>query len=90
MKDCLDNQAVCCGEGAPWRQDWSKRVDKAIFAGPFTTGNSTISLLTAHGGDTSEYPMCDRDPLLRWSHGSVTLLDDAVHLMDPIDTNGVR
>ena len=26
-----------------------------------------------------EYPMCDRDPLPRWSHGRVTLLGDAAH-----------
>ena len=28
-----------------------------------------------------EYPMCDRDPLPRWSHGRVTLLGDAAHPM---------
>ena len=35
-----------------------------------------------------EYPMCDRDPLPRWSHGRVTLLGDAAHPMYPIGSNG--
>ena len=35
-----------------------------------------------------EYPMCDRDPLPRWSHGRVTLLGDAAHPMYPVGSNG--
>jgi 2-polyprenyl-6-methoxyphenol hydroxylase-like FAD-dependent oxidoreductase len=35
-----------------------------------------------------EYPMVDRDPLPRWSHGRVTLLGDAGHPMYPIGSNG--
>jgi 5-methylphenazine-1-carboxylate 1-monooxygenase len=35
-----------------------------------------------------EYPMVDRDPLPRWSHGRVTLLGDAAHPMYPIGSNG--
>jgi 5-methylphenazine-1-carboxylate 1-monooxygenase len=35
-----------------------------------------------------EYPCCDRDPLPRWSHGSVTLLGDAAHPMYPVGSNG--
>jgi 5-methylphenazine-1-carboxylate 1-monooxygenase len=34
------------------------------------------------------YPMCDRDPLPRWSHGRVTLLGDAAHPMYPVGSNG--
>jgi 2-polyprenyl-6-methoxyphenol hydroxylase-like FAD-dependent oxidoreductase len=34
------------------------------------------------------YPMIDRDPLPRWSHGPVTLLGDAAHPMYPIGSNG--
>jgi 2-polyprenyl-6-methoxyphenol hydroxylase-like FAD-dependent oxidoreductase len=34
------------------------------------------------------YPMVDRDPLRRWSHGPVTLLGDAAHPMYPIGSNG--
>jgi len=35
-----------------------------------------------------EYPMVDKDPLLRWTHGRVTLLGDAAHPMYPRGSNG--
>ena len=34
------------------------------------------------------YPMCDRDPLERWTEGRVTLLGDAAHAMYPVGSNG--
>ena len=39
-------------------------------------------------GEFWEYPMCDRDPLPRWSHGRITLLGDAAHPMYPVGSNG--
>lgn len=35
-----------------------------------------------------EWPMVDRDPLPRWRHGRITLLDDAAHPTYPIGSNG--
>ena len=35
-----------------------------------------------------EYPMVDKDPLPRWTHGRVTLLGDAAHPMVPRGSNG--
>jgi len=35
-----------------------------------------------------EYPMVDRDPLSRWTHGRVTLAGDAAHPMVPRGANG--
>ena len=35
-----------------------------------------------------EFPMVDRDPIDRWSHGRVTLLGDAAHPMRPNGSNG--
>ncbi len=35
-----------------------------------------------------EYPMVDRDPLLWWGRGRVTLLGDAAHPMYPVGANG--
>ena len=36
----------------------------------------------------NEFPMTDRDPLPRWTHGRVTLLGDAAHPMYPNGGNG--
>ncbi len=35
-----------------------------------------------------EYPMVDRDPVLRWTFGRVTLVGDAAHPMHPRGANG--
>ncbi len=75
----------------PPRQDWAKQVDKGVFAVPFAGWKwdwLDVPALIANGGPAWEYPMCDRDPLDRWSHGRVTLLGDAAHPMYPIGSNG--
>ncbi len=75
----------------PPRQDWARKVDKSVFAGPFEGWKwdwLDVPALIANGGPAYEYPMCDRDPLPRWSHGRVTLLGDAAHPMYPIGSNG--
>jgi 2-polyprenyl-6-methoxyphenol hydroxylase-like FAD-dependent oxidoreductase len=46
-----------------------------------------VALIEA-SGTVLEYPNCDRDPLLRWSFGRVTLLGDAAHPMYPVGSNG--
>ena len=35
-----------------------------------------------------EYPMVDRDPLDRWTHGRVSLIGDAAHAAYPVGSNG--
>ena len=75
----------------PPKQDWSKQVDKSVFAGPFADWKwdwLDVPALIENGGPAYEYPMCDRDPLPRWSFGRVTLLGDAAHPMYPIGSNG--
>jgi 2-polyprenyl-6-methoxyphenol hydroxylase-like FAD-dependent oxidoreductase len=37
-----------------------------------------------------EYPMVDRDPVPRWTHGRVTLVGDAAHPMYPRGGNGAN
>ena len=44
--------------------------------------------LVRSSGAIFEYPMADRDPLPRWTHGRVTLLGDAAHPMYPVGSNG--
>ena len=75
----------------PPKQDWSKQVEKSVFAGPFAGWKwdwLDVPALIENGGPAYEYPMCDRDPLPRWSFGRVTLMGDAAHPMYPIGSNG--
>lgn len=75
----------------PPATDWNRRVDASVFAGPFASwdfGWLDVPGLIAQAGAAYEFPMVDRDPLPRWTHGRVTLLGDAAHPMYPIGSNG--
>jgi 5-methylphenazine-1-carboxylate 1-monooxygenase len=81
---------VPVGETPP-RQDWSRKVEKSVFADPFAGWRFPwLDVPALIDGATAvyEYPMVDRDPLPRWTHGRVTLLGDAAHPMYPIGSNG--
>ncbi|CAM5426974.1 FAD-dependent monooxygenase [Streptomyces pharetrae] len=47
-----------------------------------------LAALIEQTPDIQRYPMIDRDPLPRWTFGSVTLLGDAAHAMYPAGSNG--
>jgi 2-polyprenyl-6-methoxyphenol hydroxylase-like FAD-dependent oxidoreductase len=47
-----------------------------------------VPALIAAAAPIYEFPLADRDPLPRWSHGRITLLGDAAHPMYPIGSNG--
>jgi 5-methylphenazine-1-carboxylate 1-monooxygenase len=75
----------------PQKQDWSRpgRFEDLMphlqrFSIPFVDANALIEATS----EFWEYPMCDRDPLPRWSHGRITLLGDAAHPMYPVGSNG--
>jgi 2-polyprenyl-6-methoxyphenol hydroxylase-like FAD-dependent oxidoreductase len=73
------------------REDWNKKVDKAVFREPFAGWRFDwldIPALIDGAESIYEFPMVDRDPLPRWTHGRVTLLGDAAHPMYPIGSNG--
>lgn len=75
----------------PPRSDWNKRVDKSVFREPFASWNFgwlDIPDLIDRAPDIYEFPMVDRDPVARWTHGRVTLLGDAAHPMYPVGSNG--
>src|SRR5215467_5098252 len=80
------------GEHAtPPREDWNKpgKLEDFLprYAGwDFGWLNVPEVIRNAHA--IFEFPMVDRDPLPRWSHGRVTLLGDAAHPMYPIGSNG--
>ncbi|MGB7101412.1 MAG: flavin-dependent oxidoreductase [Xanthobacteraceae bacterium] len=75
----------------PHKQDWSRpgRYEDLMphvqrFRIPYLDARALIESTN----EFWEYPMCDRDPLPRWSHGRVTLLGDAAHPMYPVGSNG--
>jgi len=91
----LTNWAVLVnvGEGGvpPRKEDWSRpgwfedvmpHVQR--FRIPYVDARALIEATP----EFYEFPMCDRDPLPRWSHGRVTLLGDAAHPMYPVGSNG--
>ncbi|MDO9709502.1 flavin-dependent oxidoreductase [Paracraurococcus lichenis] len=76
----------------PWaREDWNRpgRIEDflPIFAG-WNFGWLDVPALIHAAEAVYEFPMVDRDPLPRWTHGRVTLLGDAAHPMYPIGSNG--
>lgn len=78
--------------GTGWnREDWTRPGDFADFMPAFEEWRFDwldCPALMKKGGFCFEYPMVDRDPLERWTHGRVTLLGDAAHAMYPIGSNG--
>jgi 5-methylphenazine-1-carboxylate 1-monooxygenase len=79
-------------EPPPRREDWSRlgRLDELL---PHVEGVFDLSIVDSvevirATEEFYEYPMCDRDPLPRWSFGRVTLLGDAAHPMYPVGSNG--
>jgi 5-methylphenazine-1-carboxylate 1-monooxygenase len=92
----LTNWAVAAkiGDGSqppPRREDWSRpgrREDLMPHVQRFSIPHLNIGTLIEQTPEFYEYPMCDRDPLPRWSHGRITLLGDAAHPMYPVGSNG--
>jgi 2-polyprenyl-6-methoxyphenol hydroxylase-like FAD-dependent oxidoreductase len=75
----------------PPPQDWSRRVDAALFRNQFADWRFPwldIPALIDGADAIYEYPLSDRDPLATWTVGRVTLLGDAAHAMYPFGSNG--
>src|SRR5207248_7397456 len=92
----LTNWAVVAkiGDGStppPRKEDWSRpgRMEElAPHICRFEISHVDAQALIKATPEFWEYPMCDRDPLPRWSFGRVTLLGDAAHPMYPVGSNG--
>jgi 2-polyprenyl-6-methoxyphenol hydroxylase-like FAD-dependent oxidoreductase len=75
----------------PPKESWSRRgrLDEVLpYARRFAMPGVDVASLVQATSAFYEYPMCDRDPLPRWTHGRVTLLGDAAHPMYPVGSNG--
>jgi 2-polyprenyl-6-methoxyphenol hydroxylase-like FAD-dependent oxidoreductase len=73
------------------REDWNKPGRFEDFLPAFADWRFDwldVPALISAAPETFVYPMVDRDPLPRWTHGPVTLLGDAAHPMYPIGSNG--
>lgn len=73
------------------REDWNRPGRLEDFAGEFASWRYPwldIPALIRTAQSVYEFPMVDRDPLPRWTHGRVTLLGDAAHPLYPIGSNG--
>ncbi len=92
----LTNWAVMARIGAldeppPRGEDWSRqgRLDDVLpHVQRFAIGEVDVPTLIESTTPFYEYPVCDRDPIARWSYGRVTLLGDAAHPMYPVGSNG--
>jgi len=78
-------------EATPAREDWNRRGALADFLPAFEGFRFDwldVPELIRSAEAVFEFPMVDRDPLARWTHGRATLLGDAAHPMYPIGSNG--
>jgi 2-polyprenyl-6-methoxyphenol hydroxylase-like FAD-dependent oxidoreductase len=73
------------------REDWNRPGKLTDFLPKFEDWNFgwlDVPGVIRNAHTILEFPMVDRDPLPRWSHGRITLLGDAAHPMYPIGSNG--
>ena len=85
------NIAAASPGTAPPKESWSRPAPRASVmphARRFAIPGFDIPALIEATSQAFEYPMCDRDPLPRWTFERVTLLGDAAHPMYPVGSNG--
>jgi 2-polyprenyl-6-methoxyphenol hydroxylase-like FAD-dependent oxidoreductase len=79
------------GDTAPEIEDWNREGDVSEFIDTYKKwdfGFVNVPDIFRATKRILRFPMVDRDPLPRWSHGRMTLLGDAAHPMVPMGANG--
>lgn len=78
--------------GTGWnKEDWNREANIADFLPAFADWHYdwiSAPALIESAEKVYEYPMVDRDPLDRWTHGATTLIGDAAHATYPVGSNG--
>lgn len=73
------------------REDWNRPGTLDDYLPAFESWRFDwldVPALLRRAPSTFVFPMVDRDPLDRWTHGRMTLLGDAAHPMYPVGSNG--
>ncbi|MFE0424845.1 FAD-dependent monooxygenase [Streptomyces sp. NPDC058953] len=79
------------GSPGAYRGDWDRRVPVERCARQFAGwefDGVAVERVVGAAEEAYAYPMVDREPLERWSHGRTTLVGDAAHAMYPAGSNG--
>lgn len=87
---CVIRQAAP-GSPTPGRESWNSEAKAEVLLpilDDFTVPETDIHAMIRATPVFWDFPMCDRDPLTRWTHGRVTLIGDAAHPMYPFGANG--
>ena len=77
---------------AAWnKEDWNRVAKMEDFLPRYMDWKFDwldIPALIQGADQIFEYPMVDRDPIQRWTHGRVSLTGDAAHAAYPVGSNG--
>jgi salicylate hydroxylase len=69
-------------------ESWSATATVEEFLAEFAGWDQRLQDLIRQSGTPGRWALLDRDPLVRWSRGPVTLLGDAAHPMFPFFAQG--
>lgn len=69
-------------------ESWSAKGDLAMLRAAYDTFHPQVRAILAACPEVHKWALVERDPLPRWTDGSVTLLGDACHPMTPYMAQG--